>query len=716
MISTRKSVIFIVGAMLALAFPQFSHGSEAQTPPQAAAAWKTVVKDGVHWLLTPEGRYFYSKGVNIVTSGKENEKSLNKQSYYWGNFFPSIDNWRRDTGEQLSQWGFNTRGGWSDPSPALNLGLTVDLELGRNSKFHWFDPFDPAMEEETVRWAQQLTAPYRNDPRLIGYYSDNEVGWWNSPLFSWYLKAEWSNHTKQALWHLLYARYGGEWSRLLQDWVPEGNLSSFEDLKSAGAVIKLRPGGRGIHAVDEFLRLCAGRYYQLMSHAIKTAHPGALYLGDRLPLYYHQDAILAMGDYVNVISTNYNVDVPDGWVAPYYFDGLRRLNPKPVLVTEFFFAAEENRSGNKNETARNDYPKHGHLMTVETQAERAWGAANAIQNFARFPNVVGAHWFQYCDEPLGGREDGEDYNMGLIDNANRPYKDVVDVFKCLNPLLDACHAQSATISSLRVEGLRVSPEDKPAANAAAPGDGKLGPTAAPVAAKPDDRPSTDGAVAIEQASLPIDVRDQSLLDWDKEKTRLKDFQTPKPYVPFGDVHLSWDQRGIYLASIANTYVNPSFMTYKGDFPLQETFQIHFVVEDRGAIDHFAIYLVPKPDKESPDGFETEAQLYRLVEGRPPERIPGEGRVQKLKKSLPHVAVEAFFPAEWMGLERLQPGARLRVNVLLQSYYGEFAMIWSGPPALETLSSPKSLRTIVLEGPGGKGGPSRRNDTEQACAK
>ena len=150
-----------------------------------------------------------------------------------------------------------------------------------------------------------------------------------------------------------------------------------------------------------------------------------------------------MGDNVDVISTNYNVDVPDGWVAPYFFDGLRKLSGKPVLVTEFFFAAAENRSGNLNETARNVHAKPGHLMTVGTQTERTWGAGNALLSFARFPNVVGAHWFQYRDEPLGGREDGEDYNMGLIDTSNRPYEELTQDFRKLNSVLEPDHTRSA---------------------------------------------------------------------------------------------------------------------------------------------------------------------------------------------------------------------------------------------------------------------------------
>ena len=70
----------------------------------------------------------------------------------------------------------------------------------------------------------------------------------------------------------------------------------------------------------------------------------------------------------------------------------------------------------------------GHLMTVQTQAERARGAAAAAQEFAKLPQLVGLHWFQYYDHPLGGRPDGEDYNFGLVDLDDRPYEALTEAF------------------------------------------------------------------------------------------------------------------------------------------------------------------------------------------------------------------------------------------------------------------------------------------------
>ena len=687
----RLSNYFSLAAALLLC------ASAPQAFSQTSAAWKTTLKDGVQWLVTPEGKLFYSKGVNIVFPGREDDASRRMQSYYWGNFYPSLDAWHRAVGEQLAGWGFNTRGGWSDPSPNIGIALTVDLELGRNSKFHWFDPFSPAMEEATLKLAKELTAPYRNDPLLIGYFSDNEVGWWNSPLFRWYLKGRWENHTKRVLWEMLYKHYDGQWDRLLVDWVPEENLGSFEDLKQAGASLKLRPGGQGIQVVDRFMYLCAQHYYQLMSRAIKQAHPGALYLGDRLPLYYHQDAVLAMGDSVDVISTNYNIDSPDGWIAPYFFDGLKLLSGKPVLVTEFFFAAAENRSGNRNETARNPFPKPGHLMTVATQAERAWGASRAALGFARFSNVVGAHWFQYCDEPLGGRLDGEDYNMGLIDNMNRPYEDVTEMFQRLNPVLDMVHSEAGTPRGGFNQAVA------PAAGkdrAPGPAGVKCGPdgTASGGADSGDAVPSPEKAapVPVERASLPIDVRDQSLLEWDKERTRLTGFQIERPRVPFGDVHLTWDSKGLYYMGLVNTFVNPAFLAYEGDFPLSESFQVHLYVEaPNGRTCRFIVYFVPQPSDKEPDGFEVIPRLAVQAGEKPVEFIATDKMMQRIYRALPHMMLEGVIPAERLGLERLEAGMKLRVNILVQSYYREMTMTWSGPPNLESARDPRHMREVVL---------------------
>ncbi len=121
-----------------------------------------------------------------------------------------------------------------------------------------------------------------------------------------------------------------------------------------------------------------------------------------------------MAPHVDAIAVNYNVDSSDGWIADYFFDGLRKLSGgKPELVTEWFFAARENRTGNRN---------NGHLMTVATQDERAAGARRRDREFCCDPRNRRRPLVQYYDHPKGGRTDGEDYDFGLVDINDRPYE------------------------------------------------------------------------------------------------------------------------------------------------------------------------------------------------------------------------------------------------------------------------------------------------------
>ena len=54
----------------------------------------------------------------------------------------------------------------------------------------------------------------------------------------------------------------------------------------------------------------------------------------------------------------------------------------------------------------------------------AFGAAaydEYVQNCFDAPYIVGQHWFEYVDQPVGGRGDGEDNNFGLVTVNDEPY-------------------------------------------------------------------------------------------------------------------------------------------------------------------------------------------------------------------------------------------------------------------------------------------------------
>ncbi|HEX3952251.1 MAG TPA: hypothetical protein VHW90_01675, partial [Stellaceae bacterium] len=147
-----------------------------------SSRWSVAREHGVAWLRTPCGDRFYSLGVNALDGGYPQRERDGKVYYSWKAFAPDLAAWIAQTRRRLAEWGFNSAGGWSVPPEKLRLPSVIDLELGRAAKFHWFDPFSPATEQRMMALARDLTAPYRGSPYRIGYFSDNEVGWWAGAL------------------------------------------------------------------------------------------------------------------------------------------------------------------------------------------------------------------------------------------------------------------------------------------------------------------------------------------------------------------------------------------------------------------------------------------------------------------------------------------------------------------------------------------------------
>jgi hypothetical protein len=180
----------------------------------------------------------------VLNTGYPQRLFEGRLGYHWGTFYPDLEAWAQAAHQRVVTWGFNTAGAWSSHPDTLGLPIIPDLEIGREASYHWFDPFQPSMAQELHAWAHRLVAPYKGNPYRIGYFSDNEVGWWTGALWNYYLKQPATNYTKQRLVTLLRDYYGHDWARFTRDFVPPPEVSSFDDLLGcSGAVTQLRPGG-----------------------------------------------------------------------------------------------------------------------------------------------------------------------------------------------------------------------------------------------------------------------------------------------------------------------------------------------------------------------------------------------------------------------------------------------------------------------------------------
>ncbi|HLK14136.1 MAG TPA: hypothetical protein VKT78_04970 [Fimbriimonadaceae bacterium] len=406
----------------------------ALLPALKPATGFTVVRDhGLAWLVNPAGKRTWSFGVCVVDTGvKFDEYDTANPAYSAWRYYTSKPAWATDALKILKSGGFNTVGAWSDyssllASPGNDLMMTPILHSGSSAGFPWLDMWDPKLVKVADDVTKGLITGLKNDPRIIGYFSDNELGWWKPAIWDWVWKQK-SHYERAHVVATLRSHYRGSWQGFTAEFQVDG-ASGWEALAKRGHPY-LRPDCRGIDAITEVLGMLADRYYTLCGGLIKKYAPHALYLGDRYISNYYPEIAAAAGRHCDVVSTNLNPDFTDGAFADYYLASLERLTGKPLMITEYYMCAREGRSGNGND--RSGFP------VVQTLAERAAGFETTTRALLGNPNVVGAHWFQYYDEPKNGRGDGENYNFGVVDTSNRPYTELLERGRALD--LNALHA------------------------------------------------------------------------------------------------------------------------------------------------------------------------------------------------------------------------------------------------------------------------------------
>lgn len=243
------------------------------------------------------------------------------------------------------------------------------------------------------------------DPMCIGYFIDNELNFGNrgkmvlvddilrSPAtqaakreFASDLKAKYATIVRlNEAWHTTYA----DWDALLSS-------TTVPDADSYRADARV------------FFRRVVDQYFRLAHDAVKSVAPNRLYLGARFistdaPRSEFADAcqkycdILSVNIYAHSAANFPTVGMPD----------------MPVLVTEFQFGLLQ--CGMFSASL---------CQAGVTPEDRALAYTRFVQGVLVHPNMVGAQYFQYRDQPLTGRGDGERYQIGFVDVADTPYAEL----------------------------------------------------------------------------------------------------------------------------------------------------------------------------------------------------------------------------------------------------------------------------------------------------
>ncbi|CAI6087127.1 chitobiase/beta-hexosaminidase C-terminal domain-containing protein [Cohnella sp. JJ-181] len=406
-------------------------------------------------MTTPAGNAYFSLAVNGVTANetyslvKGRETKYESVPPYAGEYKPAytgtdsfsffVANKYRKTGVfpsehdiymeaigRLQKWGFNGIGGFS-PEKYGEEGLfpytrMLPLEGIAGAKIDGlsiFDIYAPGVETKLDQAFAQAVAPHEDDPMLVGYFVGNEYDFHRFYQVVPNLKAS-KAAIKGKLVERLKAKYGTV-AAFNKAW--KTNFVSLDSLKEAKLPLNTKEAWADMNALfADYL----DRFYGTVSRLYRKYDANHLLLGDRWTVTaFRDDKIRGMlaaaeGKYADVISLNYY----SSKIETELLKDLYAKSGKPILMSEFGYGTAEQ---GLEQLIKN---------TAANQTQRGQRYRNYVEGVAALPYVVGANVFNYVDQAGLGRywqgQWGEHYNSGLVNVADRPYKDYVAAAKKTN--------------------------------------------------------------------------------------------------------------------------------------------------------------------------------------------------------------------------------------------------------------------------------------------
>jgi len=424
----------------------------------ATGFFRTAKHAGKWWLVDPEGRLFWSHGVDCVSFSQGTTPITDREFYFadlpadgdqspfgafygtgsWAphNYYENKgtygtfnfqganllrkygDDWRQRAAEmshrRLRSWAMNTIANWSDSSIYLQRKTPYVVSAGsggaksiEGSSGYWGkfpDPFDPSFRAAVQRRMNAERDKSAGDPYCIGYFLDNELGWGDElSLANAALASPPEQAAKRQFLSDLESKYqtidrlNAAWGTSHASWQALLEHRTPPDPKVA------RPD------LEAFYTRIAEEYFRVCRDAVKAVAPEQLYLGCRFA-WVNDRGAQAAAKYCDVIGYNlYQDDIKD-FRLPAGVD-------MPVVVGEFHFGALD----------RGMF--HTGLRPTASQQARAAAYRNYVTGALRNACLVGTHWFQYSDQATTGRGDGENYQIGLVDICDNPYPETIQAVR-----------------------------------------------------------------------------------------------------------------------------------------------------------------------------------------------------------------------------------------------------------------------------------------------
>ncbi len=411
------------------AYNYSKYGGYKQKQLEATGFFRTKKVDGRWWLVDPEGYLFLSVGVDCVnygngasvrayeqrpnmyeeipsqelmakirgTNGNSNAR-ITPSIGLWNQYRRWGDNYREKAKDliikRMNKWGLNTMANWSSAEvTSMNRMAYIlqlnNLGLDRNLMGLCDIYADDYMKNLETAISNTVRKNVDN-PWLIGYFVANEPAWLN------------------------------EESRLCQLILDGPSRPIKAELQKY-----LEKEGDNDANRRSFIIGTFGTFLADVNAVLKKYDPNHLNMGIRFgdPDTLGEDVLKVCSKVFDVFSFNCYMLEPKQSML----DRAMEIMDLPMIIGEYHFGTVDRGLAQS-------------LWQVESQEQRGVAYRYYTEQAYSHPAIVGTGYFQWCDQDITGRGDGENYNCGLIDVTDRPYEAQVKAIMETSKVLYSVHS------------------------------------------------------------------------------------------------------------------------------------------------------------------------------------------------------------------------------------------------------------------------------------
>ncbi|WP_281616382.1 hypothetical protein [Flammeovirga sp. SubArs3] len=417
---------------------------------KATGHFRTEKVNETWWIIDPEGKVFWSSGVNGAGHLEATTKIEGRNQYFeyvpdhddpdFGEFWNEdgtynfgqanlkrkygkfdADTYSKRSIQRMKSWGLNTMGAnskeeWDHIEEAFRLPYTISVSTfnGAEMLTNFPDVFHPNWDNYVMDEFEKKAAKAKSDAYFMGWFVDENLTMYTPVEFadlvimngaSSFAKAEYLKmlEAKGETLHSFNKKthsHFKKWKEVMSS-TKEIDLSAFK--------------AENAEFYDRALEL----YFSTIRNTIDKVSPNKMYLGCRFNDDEHTNkhTVEVAAKYVDIISFNHYDDDVDSE------DFMKIINDidKPYLISEFNFGTLDK---GKLYTG---------VCTASDQRNRGEKYEHYVNSALHAKKCVGVHWNLWGDATtVGTIEQTFKANSGFLTETDQPYYELIEYVRKVN--------------------------------------------------------------------------------------------------------------------------------------------------------------------------------------------------------------------------------------------------------------------------------------------